>query len=102
LQKVPIPTEDGYILDSVEYDPSVIEDFDGQQLYGTNIKTSNWINQSKITIYAPGAATLKDAITTYGHELGHFNLGWGEHQVEQYGQAIYRVYKGETYTGPKP
>ena len=59
-----------------------------------HVQTSVWVNQAKIIIFSDGAKTLKDAIETYGHELGHFNHDWdgSHHLVEKYGISVYEIY----------
>ena len=70
---------------------------------GTN-EIENAVNRGAITIYPYGATSLREAFITYGHELGHFNRNWtnSERLLNWYGEAIWDVYQGGTYSGPRP
>ena len=81
-----------YILRSVQFEPRKVTN-NGIPVYGLFVPTSNIINEGKIFIFLDGAATLKDSIETYGHELGHFNLNWTHQRIESYGQSIYNKYE---------
>lgn len=100
--KVPPPTKTGYVVDDVVYDPSAVRGESGRVLAGKHTPVPGAINSATITIYPRGSATLREAIVTYGHELGHFNPAWTERIAESYGQNIYNVYGGGEYGGPRP
>jgi hypothetical protein len=96
----PPPTEGEYeVVGRVKYDPHYVRDADGNVVYGDNVGKGNW---GTITIYGDGAKTMRSAMETIGHEYGHFNDRWTEHQRDLYGRGLYRVYLGQPYRGPMP
>lgn len=89
-------------VSSFEYDPSRIRDGNGN--YSAGYNHMNWDRgppSGKIIIYSPGAVDLREAIISYGHEIGHFNATWtnNESLLDIYGKYLYQVWKGPDYTG---
>ena len=83
-----------YVIEAVDYIPEQAYDEDGIPMAGINILDKNSpINTGRIEIYPHGAITLDEAIVTYAHEIGHFNLGWSEAQAEVFGKTVLDVYK---------
>ncbi len=97
-----VPKAADYIVDSVEFSPTPHPENPNRA--GQNVQESGPINRGSITIYPRGATSLSEAFITYGHELGHFNRNWtnSERLLDRYGQGIWNVRQGGTYTGPRP
>ncbi|WP_299003629.1 hypothetical protein [uncultured Shewanella sp.] len=93
--KVKPPTDKLYEVLSVDYVEELFHE--GEAAHGMHIPvpTRGWGPlKAKIEISALGAATLEEAIVTYGHELGHFDDSRSEYGADDYGKRILEMYKG--------
>lgn len=97
-----VPKAADYIVDSAEFSPT--PNSENPNRHGQNVIEPGPINRGRITIYPPGATSLREAFITYGHELGHFNRNWTgfERVLDRYGEGLWQVYQGGTYGGPRP
>jgi RHS repeat-associated protein len=105
--QVPAPVDDVLDRYTVNYNQEQAYDDKGQPLEGlwTPVPPDGY--SATVTVYPAGATTLKNAIETIGHEIFHFadNSGkkW-EHPKHHnlYGEALYKVFQGQPYNGPRP
>ncbi len=88
------PVQD-YILTGVTYKDEVGRNDFGKILLGQRFYDRNDpINRGRIVIYKDGAVSLRVAIETYAHEIGHFNPNWDD---ENKGHRLGDIYGREAY-----
>ncbi len=87
-----------YILSSVTYKDEAVRGSDGLAILGRSFPGSNpAINERRIEIYKGGAVSLRVAIETYAHEIGHFHPKWNDRHnqhrlADVYGREAYKAY----------